>query len=98
MRHASKVDLSHKEIVKGLRQIGRRVFDTSAHGQGFPDVVIPLRNGRVALLFEIKNESGGKVTKDECTFMMQVVDPVYRMVDSMEQINAILEAVEMQER
>src|SRR5678815_2355037 len=97
MRLASKVDLSHKDIVKGLRQIGRRVFDTSAHGEGFPDMVVPLRNGRVALLFENKNETDGKVTMAECKFMMQIVDPVYRMVDSLEQVNAILEAVEMQE-
>jgi Holliday junction resolvase len=95
MRRAAKVDLSHKEIVKGLRQIGRRVFDTSAHGDGFPDMVVPLRNGRVALLFEIKNESGGKVTKEECTFMMQIVEPLYRMVDSLEQVNSILEHVEL---
>ena len=95
MRHAAKVDLSHKEIVKGLRQIGRRVFDTSALGDGFPDMVVPLRNGRVALLFEIKNESGGKVTREECTFMMQIVEPVYRMVDSLEQVNSILAHVEL---
>src|SRR5258706_1497113 len=89
MRRASKIDSNHKNIRQSLHDMGRRVFDTAAHGEGFPDLVVPLRNGRVALLFEIKPETGGEVTKDECYFMMQIVEPVYRMVDSFEQIKIL---------
>jgi Holliday junction resolvase len=88
------VDGNHREIRTQLRSAGYRVFDTSSHGEGFPDLVVPLKNGRVALLFEIKPEEGGQVTKDECTFMMQIVESVYRMADTFEKIDAILQTVE----
>ncbi len=94
MRRAAKQDGNHRTIKVQLRASGRRVFDTSNLGDGFPDMVIPLKNGRVAMLFEIKPEEGGRVTREECTFMMQIVEPVYRMCDSFEQIDEVLKSVE----
>ena len=96
MRRAAKLDSNHRPVKAELRAIGYRVFDTAKHGEGFPDMVIPLKNGRVCLLFEIKPETGGEVTKDECSFMMQVVEPVYRIVSRSEQIDEILQIVERQ--
>jgi hypothetical protein len=94
MRHAAKLDGNHKATVKELRARGYRVFDTSRHGEGFPDVVIALKNGRVALLFELKPETGGEVTQDECNFMMKIVEPVYRIATGAGQIDAILDRIE----
>jgi Holliday junction resolvase len=93
-----KRDANDKDIAKELRARGYRVFDTASFGDGFPDKVVMLKNGRVALLFEIKPETGGKVTKDECKFMMQIVEPVYRMIDNAEQADAVLQSVEMSNR
>ena len=95
MRHYAKKDLSQKPITDDLRARGYRIFDTSKHGEGFPDAVICLRNGRVALLFEFKNETGGTFTADECKFVMKIVEPVYRMATNAEQVDAILKSVEM---
>lgn len=49
MRRAARVDANHHEIVKALRAIGASVADTSAVGQGFPDLVCGFR-GRNWLL------------------------------------------------
>lgn len=94
MRYARRIDGNHKDIRTEVRARGYRVFDTSRHGEGFPDLVIALKNGRVALLFEVKPETGGEVTKDECVFMMQIVESVYRMVTTADQIDAVLRTVE----
>jgi hypothetical protein len=94
VRRGAKIDSNHRTIKVGIRARGYRVFDTAAHGAGFPDLVIPLKNGRVALLFEIKPEDSGKVTQEECNFMMQIVEPVYRMASTVEQIDEILQSVE----
>jgi len=76
---------------------GERKWQAIVRREGFPDKVVMLKNGRVALLLEIKPETGGKVTKDECKFMMQIVEPVYRMIDNAEQADAVLQSVEMKD-
>ncbi len=61
MTYARKTDDNHKEIVKLFRQLGAAVADTSACGNGFPDLVVQFipRNratfGLVTCLVEIKN-------------------------------------------
>lgn len=39
MRRAAKVDANHSRIVATLRAAGISVYDTSAVGRGFPDLV-----------------------------------------------------------
>lgn len=53
MRRAARVDGNHGEIVSALRAIGASVYDASAVGGGFPDLVVGLRG--VTLLVEVKN-------------------------------------------
>lgn len=43
MRRAAKVDANHGHIVAALRAAGAAVTDTSAVGQGFPDIVVSFR-------------------------------------------------------
>lgn len=43
MRRVAKVDRNQAEIVQALRAAGAAVSDTSAVGQGFPDVVCSYR-------------------------------------------------------
>ena len=64
-RIAARVDKNHAEIVRGLRQAGLIVHDTSRLGGGFPDLVV-LREGH-AILLEVKTAKG-KLTKDEKEF------------------------------
>ena len=94
MRRSARLDSNHRAVKIELRARGYRVFDCASMGQGFPDLVVALKNGRVAMLFEIKPETGGEVTKAECQFMMQIVENVYRMTSSAEQIDEILKEVE----
>lgn len=39
MRRAAKVDANHTKIVASIRAFGFSVYNTSAVGQGFPDIV-----------------------------------------------------------
>jgi hypothetical protein len=97
MRHAARKDRSQGSIIKTVRELGWKVFDTSRLGDGFPDMVVALKNGRVAMLFENKEQNGGEVTPTEARFMMRLVEPVYRIALSPEQVIAILQSVEMKE-
>jgi hypothetical protein len=89
-RYARRTDKNQGDIISGIRKCGYRVFNTSASGDGFPDMVVVGRDGRVALLFENKMENEGKVTPAEMTFMMQIVQPVYRIVTTPEQVVDIM--------
>lgn len=62
MRRNAKIDSTHREVVKALRQCGFRVADTHALS-GFVDVVAEKR-GRVWLI-EIKREKGGRLTASQ---------------------------------
>lgn len=55
VRRAARVDGNHAAIMLALRAIGASVADTSAVGQGFPDLVVGLR-GRNWLI-ELKDGS-----------------------------------------
>lgn len=52
MRRAARTDTNHAQIVKALRDYGCKVFDTSAIGAGFPDLLIGI-HGRLGLV-EVK--------------------------------------------
>lgn len=56
MRYAARVDDNHREIVDGLRGIGRTVLDLSRLGSGAPDALVG--NGVANVLIEIKTEKG----------------------------------------
>jgi hypothetical protein len=62
---AKKVDSNHKQIIKTLREIGASVFDTSAVGRGFPDIVVGWQG--VNYLVEIKTPKG-KPTEQQISF------------------------------
>ena len=67
---AKRKDANHNEIARGLMEIGASVADTSAVGNGFPDMVVGFR-GRNWLL-EVKDgskpPSAQKLTLDQIEF------------------------------
>lgn len=89
-----RTDGNHKEIRDGLREIGYTVFDTSQ--TELSDLVIVMKSGRVALLTEIKPESGGVVTSGEVRFMLQIVQPVYRIFQTLEQAIDVITRLEQE--
>lgn len=88
--HGKRVDSNHSEIRSALRKAGFIVYDTSKFGEGFPDLVVVLKNGRAAILTEIKPEGGGQIKPDEVTFMLKLVEPAYRIVMSSQQAIDVL--------
>lgn len=72
MRRAARTDGNHAEVRDGLRAMGWSVFDTSALGAGFPDLVVGARGLNV--LLELKDESQPpsrrRLTKAETKFFM----------------------------
>lgn len=63
---AARTDANHAEIRDGLRAMGYQVSDTHVCGNGFPDLVVRSRSGRVVLM-EVKMP-GGKLTQAETEF------------------------------
>lgn len=63
---AKKVDGNHGRIREHLRAIGWSVFDTSAVGRGFPDLVVARRGGFTALV-EVK-QPGKKLNAGQQLF------------------------------
>ena len=68
MTYARRVDSTHKELVKALRDMGCSVFDTSRVSGGFPDVVVG-KNGITALV-EFKSSVTSKFTPAQDMFML----------------------------
>lgn len=70
MRTRHRVDNNQKQIINELRKYEcLSVHDTSALGEGFPDIVIGFKNMDMSynLLVEIKSD-GGKLTESEQNF------------------------------
>ncbi len=91
MRRAARKDANQAQIENALQRIGAVVKDTSALGNGFPDVVAKYR-GRVWLL-EIKDgtkpASAQKLTEAEqkfhtdfagCVYVVNSVDAAIQVV------------------
>jgi hypothetical protein len=55
---AKRVDKNHGQIVSHLRATGWRVYDSSALGRGFPDLVVAHERTRHQALVEIKHGKG----------------------------------------
>ena len=70
MRRAARTDANQAEIVKALRAIGASVHDTSAVGQGFPDLVAGFRgrNWLIECKDGRKPPSARKLTPDQIEF------------------------------
>lgn len=91
-RQIAKVDKSQREIIATMRAAGYRVIDTHNLGEGFPDLVIIGKGGQVALLTEIKTPGLEQVTRAEARFMLNIVMPVYRIIESPLEMLEALEA------
>ena len=68
MTYAKRVDTNHAIVVKTLRDLGCTVFDTSAVGRGFPDLVCG--KNQKTVLVEIKKDSKAKFTPAQQAFML----------------------------
>lgn len=68
MTYAKRVDTNHAIVVKTLRDFGCSVFDTSAVGRGFPDIVVG--KNQKTVLVEIKKDSKEKFTPAQQAFML----------------------------
>jgi len=53
VRRAARTDGNHAEVRDGLRALGLKVFDSSALGRGFGDLVVS--NGAQLLIVEVKD-------------------------------------------
>lgn len=53
MRRAARIDANQPEIVAALRKVGATVIDTSAVGNGFPDLTVAFR--RQTFFLEVKD-------------------------------------------
>ena len=90
---AKRVDNNHAEIRNAAKAAGYFVADTSRMGEGFPDLVIANKSGLTAMLFEVKTPE--TPMKDaEVKFIMQLVQPVYRIVMSGQQVVDIMSGLE----
>jgi len=100
-RQKARVDKPHDQIKKALKQAGYNVIDSSKFGGGFPDLVVVLKTGRVALIFEVKNPPDHptwrrpEFTEAELKFMMQLVEPVYRVIDDPQSAIDLLYQIEL---
>jgi len=69
-RRANRTDENHADIRDALRATGAFVYDSSAVGGGFPDLIAFFRGEK--LFFEIKNPAKPKadrqLTPDQVTF------------------------------
>ena len=75
MRKRGRTDDNHKEIRDTFRDLHCSVADTSGAGDGFPDIVVGLRNNHgecINLMVEIKDgskpPSKRKLTKAQVDF------------------------------
>lgn len=70
MRRAARTDANHAEIIHALRAIGASVADTSAVGQGFPDIVVGMRgrNWLIEIKDGAKSASERKLTQAQLEF------------------------------
>ena len=68
MTYAKRVDTNHAIVVKTLRDLGCSVFDTSAVGRGFPDIVVG--KNQKTVLVEIKKDNKAKFTPAQQAFML----------------------------
>ena len=90
---AKRKDVNQSSIEKSLKQLGFSVADTSALGNGFPDMVVGYA-GTMNYLFEVKDPnkppSKRKLTPDEQTFkekwrgqyaVIETVDDALRIIN-----------------
>lgn len=104
VRRAARVDENQSEIVASFRAMGCSVADTSAVGDGFPDLVVGKFG--ITVLVEVKNPrkipSKRRLTPDQKDFhdewngsitivetLDDVIDLVSRMRRSAEALNAL---------
>jgi len=66
VRRAARTDTNHKEIVATFRNLGAGVEDTSALGNGFPDLVVHVAH-KTALV-EVKKDEKAKFTDKQQEF------------------------------
>lgn len=91
MSRARRKDANHNEIAEAFSAFGFEVFDTSATGNGFPDMVVwRPRNGYI--LVEVKDglkvPSARRLTQAEDNFSRRFpVAVVYRVSDVVEIAN-----------
>ena len=66
-RYRCRTDLNHQAIANYLRAKGCRVFSLHTVGKGFPDLLVLLPGGRLALV-EVKSPKG-RLTPDQEKFL-----------------------------
>lgn len=91
MRRAAKKDANQREIENALVAVGATYFDTSALGNGFPDLVVMHR--KKIYLIEVKDGnkplSAQRLTEAEARFHAQFQGCVY-VVNSISQLFNVL--------
>ena len=84
---AKKKDNNHNDIAKELESLGCWVSDTSAMGNGFPDMLVYNRNSNVTFFIEAKSKYG-KRKDNQIKWAEKCPLPVY-------EIHSVTEAREL---
>ena len=66
---AKRVDITQKDIVAALRQLGCSVFHLHTVGQGCPDLLVGIENQ--TYLVEVKKDGKAKYTEAQVKFMAE---------------------------
>lgn len=89
-----KRDSNHAEIARTFEQLGCSVFDTSAMGDGFPDLVVGLVG--LSLLIEIKTPDG-KLTPAQESLIERWRAPIY-VVGNVEDVAGLVQRIRRERR
>jgi Holliday junction resolvase len=78
----ARIDTNHKEIVKGLRELGATVVSLASMKHGCPDLLVGYAGETI--LMEIKRDAKAKFTPDQLEFLGKWKGGAISRVDSLE--------------
>ncbi len=94
MRRAARTDQNHEQVRLAFRKCGCVVYDTSAVGQGFPDLIVVAKSfmAMVEVKDGAKSPSRRKLTEDQVDFHAKCPRTIYIVTDPADVPGVILAA------
>ncbi len=92
MRKYGKIDANQKQIVSNLRRLGYSVYSTASLGDGFPDIIVGIKNQN--FLFEIKDGTQVKSKQKLTELEQKFFDSWKGQVSKIGSLEEILEVIE----
>lgn len=87
-----RTDSNHAAIRQALRNVGYTVFDTSQ--SDLADLVVVLKDGRCAIIVEVKPENGGIFKQGEVRMLVKLIPEVYRVFQTDDEAIRVMEKIE----